>query len=233
MEMDEDQEEFYDSESEPVDIPKLAVDVHPSPVKQKSASVEQQLQHNESFSSTPSRSFTPIYAVQFINKPRPTETPTSQQSNEPSTNTASNNRIFLNCENAMKLCKQDPENRRFKVFKSFADAYAFSYEAEIEEGQAPNMSQLQSSIMGTPAPSPSTQTKSVQDAEKLPFPAPKKPEVNELRSFIERNMFDKFREKVLSNPRYLISSGDAPVAFQVSPFTSLFLSLSPFHLFIS
>jgi hypothetical protein len=226
MEIDEDQDEFYDSESEPIELQRPVIDVHPSPVKPKS-SVEQQLQHNESFSSTPSRSFTPIYAVQFINKSRtmPNETST-QQANETAATT--NNRIFLNCENAMKLCKQDPENRRFKVFKSFADAYAFSYEAEIEEGQAPNMSQLQSSIMGTLTASPSTQTKSVQDAEKLPFPAPKKPEINELRSFIERNLFDKFREKILTNPRYLISSGDAPVAFQVSLSTSRLVSFPLF-----
>ena len=38
---------------------------------------------------------------------------------------------------------------------------------------------------------------------------------NLLRSHIEKNQIDLFKSKVLSNPRYLISAGDAPVIFQV------------------
>lgn len=36
-----------------------------------------------------------------------------------------------------------------------------------------------------------------------------------MRSFIEKNLFEKFRDKVIANPRFIISSGDAPVVYQV------------------
>lgn len=54
-----------------------------------------------------------------------------------------------------------------------------------------------------------------EDAEKLPFSAPRKPEVNEMRLFIEKNFFEKFRDRLMANPRFLISSGDSPVIYQV------------------
>ena len=127
----------------------------------------------------------------------------------------------------MKLCKQDPDNRRFKMFKSFREAYAFSYESsEIELGQVPSISKVQSlleasltgvndgrilspSLMKTESKTPT------QDAEKLPFNGPRKVEINELKSFIEKKNLEAVRTKVLSNPRFLISTGETPIIFQV------------------
>ncbi len=46
-------------------------------------------------------------------------------------------------ENAIKLLKKDPSNRRFKSFKSFNEAYAFSYEYEDE---APSLRQAKANF---------------------------------------------------------------------------------------
>ena len=143
-----------------------------------------------------------------------------------------NSRIFINADTAKKLCKQDPEYRRFKVCKNFKEAYAFSYEAEIESGKAPSIEQVKASldsisnVMFSPGQELQSQasnslcTSSNQianlDVEKLPYSAPRKPEVNELRLFVEKDNFEKFSDKLASNPRYLISAGDAPVVVQVS-----------------
>ena len=58
--------------------------------------------------NTATRPYTPIYAVQFKAKPNANGLAIN--------NLLSNSRIFINAETAMKLCKQDPEYRRFKVF---------------------------------------------------------------------------------------------------------------------
>ena len=125
-------------------------------------------------------------------------------------------RIFKNQENAIKILKKDPENRRFKSFRTFEEAYAFSYETA---GGA-SMSGMQEILMGSPgdrllASPTETSSNSSQDVEKLPFSAPKKPEINELRKFIETDNFEAFRDKILSNPRYLISAGETPNLCQV------------------
>ena len=120
-------------------------------------------------------------------------------------------------ENAIKLLKKDPTNRRFKSFKSFQEAYSFSYEHESSE-YVPSLSQVKASIdpfkdrtnLKENAPRASN-----LDAEKLPYSAPKKPEVNQMRQFIEKNDIASFRAKVLSNPRFLISAGDSPNLCQV------------------
>lgn len=107
-----------------------------------------------------------------------------------------------------------------KVFTCFKDAYEFSYGGwfepnSITENIYENCND--SSLLAS--------TRHVtQDAEKLPYPAPRKPEVNEMRSFIEKNFFEKFREKVIANPRFLISSGDAPVVYQVRKLHTPFLN---------
>ena len=125
-------------------------------------------------------------------------------------------RIFKNQENAIKVLKKDPENRRFKSFRTFEEAYAFSYET-AGTSSTPYIHDV---LMGSPVDrlpaSPTDKSSSSsQDAEKLPFPAPKKPEVNELRKFIETDNYEAFREKILSNPRYLISAGETPNLCQV------------------
>ena len=207
----EDEDAFYDSETEP----SLPEDEDEVIDQLGNMSLSGERSFNMSICS--GASYT-IYAVQFTSKSKPS--------------TSTNNRIFSKQENAKKLCKEDPENRRFKAFKSFQDAYAFSYESEIESGQAPTIAQVKQSLSlrmsahssnsvaesATNASNSqiSTPNKNLnQDVEKLPFSAPKKPEINELRSFIEKNMFEQFRDKVLSNPRFLISAGDAPVCFQL------------------
>lgn len=241
----EGEDEFYDSETEPsfIEQPEKAEPKEQTPLKEPPiqpqvkilpASPQTQKSNlNSSISLTPNRSYKPIYAVQFVNKPKPT---ISSDGSKP--DLVSTNRIFINADTAKKLCKQDPDNRRFKVCKNFNEAYAFSYEVELESGQAPSMEQVKASLslannslfspstesssnlnnsISSPVSTPNQPTKSTnlsQDAEKLPFSAPRKPEVNELRIFVERDDFQKFSEKVLANPRFLISAGDAPVVVQ-------------------
>jgi hypothetical protein len=192
---------------------------------------------NLSISKSDKKNDLTIYAVQFSNKSKINGDLVLNNNSSVST---TNNRLFLNKENAMKLCKEDPDNRRFKPFKitDYGEAYSFSYESsEIESGHAPSLKQIQASLSLTitmqnrtvvtkgsnssplkqaSTPNSSGGSSSTQDAERLPFPAPKKPEVNQLRSFIEQNMFEQFRDKVVANPRFLISAGDAPVAVQVT-----------------
>ncbi len=106
-------------------------------------------------------------------------------------------RIFRDRDKAVKLCKLNADNSRFKAFKFFKDAYEFSYDNES-----------QSATIGE------TKRNKAADGERLPFSQPKTRDFNELRSFIEKSQVTKFKDKVASNPRYLISSGDAPVAVQ-------------------
>ena len=222
---DADTDEFFDSETELPPIEKQA-DLDTQPNTSVSSSLKA-LSLNTL--NTPTRAYTPIYAVQFKLNPH-----------GDNDNLLSNSRIFINAETAKKLCKQDPEYRRFKVCKTFKEAYKFSYEAEIESGKAPSIEQVHASlgsitnVMFSPSQdaqqlatatvaATSNQTANL-DAEKLPFSAPKKPEVNELRLFVERDNFEKFSDKVTANPRFLISAGDAPVVVQVS---DIFLSQIP------
>lgn len=214
--MNEEEDEFYDTESEP------SFSIDDSDLTNKLSTLTLQVDKTPSTLKT----LPPIYAVQFSNKN------SSSKSNNVGNGTLNGNggnRIFINAENAMKLCKQDPDNRRFKVFRNFQEAYSFSYEMrEIESGHAPSMEQIQASfsvsistsqnctLTFTKNDSSSKQASQTQDAEKLPFSAPKKPEVNEMRLFIERNNFEAFRDKVIANPRFLITAGDAPVIYQLS-----------------
>jgi hypothetical protein len=225
----EEEDEFYDSETEPsfCEDEEVASQLAKLSINKKRG---------------PTATTTTVYAVQLSNKSKINGNLIINSANGvglSSSSTVSNNRIFINRENAMKLCKEDPENRRFKPFINFQEAYKFSYEcSEIESGQAPSFEQVQASLSLTatsngpssPLPpqaagsitpvkltnTPTNTTSSTQDAERLPFPAPKKPEVNELRSFIEKDKFEQFRDRVVANPRFLISAGDAPVAVQVS-----------------
>lgn len=213
--MIEDEDEYYDSETEP------SFCAEDEDISDKSNDVL--------FSRSDRKSILPIqqyYAVQILNKNR-SKTNSSNQSQ------TAFNRIFINKDNAMKLCKQDPDNRRFKLFRNFHDAYAFSYETrEIESGEAPSVEQIKASLslintsssnkresLGNSDKIPDTNLPKVQnssqDAEKLPFSAPRKPEVNEMRLFIEKNNFESFRDKAISNPRFLITAGDSAVIYQV------------------
>ena len=212
---DED-DEYFDSEVEPATS--FLIESVSSPI---SSTNNLAADLNESISTTittPMRTIKAIYAVQFINnKPKSLSLDSSLDCC----------RIFINQENAMKLCKQDPDNRRFKMFKSFREAYAFSYESsEIESGQAPSISQVQASLAASlngsndgRILSPSlmkTESKTpTQDSEKLPFSLPRKIEINELKQFIEKKNLEAVRTKVISNPRFLISCGDSPIIFQV------------------
>jgi hypothetical protein len=171
-----------------------------------------------------------IYAIQLVNRNNnnnnsnsveqmasdSTMTTTTTTTSNDNSSSLSNGRIFLNKEKAMKAMKEDPANRRFKTFKNLNDAYAFSYEsAEIESGAAPTFSQVAAALL------------KVQDAEKLPFSAPKKPEINQLRQFIEKDQLDDFKAKIMLNPRFLISAGDSCVAVQVfKTCYSIFISIS-------
>jgi hypothetical protein len=130
-------------------------------------------------------------------------------------------RIFKNQENAIKFLKKDPENRRFKSFKSFEEAYAFSYECNEFTQYSSYQMKTAESNNAIKAENSQNRGSSSQDAEKLPFSAPKKPEMNELRSLIEKNIIETVREKVLSNPRFLISAGDTPTLVQVNKYTFL------------
>ena len=159
-----------------------------------------------------------IYAVKFLNQGFLDERNSSCM--EPDSG-----RIFINQEKAMNLCKQDPENRRFKAFKCFNEAYAFSYGIGPRESISQAKASFEASLNQQEKNSAKILT---QEAEKLPFSAPKKPEVNELRSFIEKNLIDSFKKKVNSNPRFLISAGDSPVIVQVLFFPRFFLTLSKF-----
>jgi len=217
-------EEFFDSETEPALIQILLNNEEHVNFTHNHIANSQTI---KSSLNTPTRTYTPIYAVQFKSKPNANI----------STNLLSNSRIFINADTAMKLCKQDPEYRRFKVFKNFKDAYSFSYEAEIESGKAPTIEQVKASLasLNNVAWSPlndrskngDTKSPTINgtnnnnnppvslDVEKLPYSAPKKADVNQLRLLVEKDDFEQFVDKISSNPRYLISAGDAPVVVQV------------------
>jgi len=181
------EEEFFDSEAEPSFCEEYAGDES----------------LNESIASEQSRTY---YAVQFKSQ---IDTKTFENTED---------RIFIHQENAIKVVKKDPTNRRFKSFKSFHEAYTFSYEFESSEN-IPSRSAVKASI--DPCVQKVTQREnSVQtanlDAEKLPFSAPKKPEINQLRAFIEKNDIESFRAKIIANPRFLVSAGDTPILCQES-----------------
>lgn len=214
--IENDEEEFHDSESEP------------SIVESNSPQSDQAMCSTSrgSIGGGGADQQTPfsgrlIYAVQFLNKQHKA---TSEQDLASAANksqmgeSAAPSRIFINYVNAMKLCKQDPDNRRFKAFKSFQEAYAFSYGAQAATDAS--MEQLKASFQSQQIDSPGgnqpVKANNVNDVEKLPFAAPREPEINELRSFIERKNFEAFRDKVVANPRFLISSGDAPIIVQLS-----------------
>lgn len=102
-ENDEDEnDEFYDSESEPsfIDSP------------EKSSSSSPPSNHQQQIPQTPvslksHQQTITFYAVQFS---------TDESAKKAvSTSNGNNSRIFCNKENAMKLCKLDPENRTFKA----------------------------------------------------------------------------------------------------------------------
>lgn len=220
---DMDDEEFFDSETEPSLIQILINNEELQTSSHNNITKNAQTTTNSSL-NTPTRSYTPIYAVQFKSKPNVNT----------SSNLLSNSRIFINALTAMKLCKQDPDYRRFKVFKNFKDAYSFSYEAEIESGKAPTIEQVKASLVSldnetwspltdrtnngetsSPATNGSKNPPTSLDVEKLPYSAPKKADVNQLRLLVEKDDFEQFTDRVASNPRYLISAGDAPVVVQV------------------
>jgi hypothetical protein len=202
-----DKEEYYDSETEPSIIEEN--NVLDENEKANCYYNKQEKVGNDRL----------IYAVQFINN---IDSSNKFFLNSKTIDTPINhNRIFINAESAKNLCKQDPDNRRFKVFRNFIDAYSFSYnESEIKSGSVPSIAQLKESLNKFEIESDIANKQVIvqyktQDVEKLPFPAPKKSEINLLRSHIEKNEVDLFKNKVLANPRYLISSGDAPIIVQV------------------
>ena len=221
----EEEDEYFDSEIEPsVPLPIVLNDKFASPINGLKEKISVVNDLNESITTINSPLITnkttikEIYAVSFADK--------SINSNPECC------RIFINRENAMKLCRQDPQNRRFKNFRSFKEAYAFSYESnEIESGQVPTIRQVHASLAasltatitnGDVQLSPQlmqidSKTPS-QDAENLTFSGPKKIEINEMRSFIEKNNLEAFSARINSNPRFLISAGDSPIIFQVSYF---------------
>lgn len=90
-------EDFYDSESEPSIIESSSTLEPVDSTKRKLIS--------HSFSIGSQNVPTTLYAVQF-------STEESAKKAEPCS------RIFRNKENAMKLCKQDPENRTFRAIEN-------------------------------------------------------------------------------------------------------------------
>ncbi|RMZ95017.1 hypothetical protein BpHYR1_051999, partial [Brachionus plicatilis] len=148
--MDE-EDKFYDSETEP------SFSIEDSELIEKLNDIS--INNFDRKSIVPNQQF---YAVQILNKK--------------GSNSIQNvyNRIFVNKENAMKLCKQDPDNRRFKLFRNFQDAYTFSYElSEIQSGEAPSKEQIQESLslkknLENQNDLSTDEKKKSQDAEKLP-----------------------------------------------------------------
>lgn len=57
------------------------------------------------------------------------------------------------------------------------------------------------------------------DNEKtMPFKRPKTEEMLEFRKDIKRGNIEVVREKILKNPKYLVSNGDTPAILQVKAF---------------
>ena len=215
--IEEEDDEFYDIESEPSDqINPETWDGSPKLDTTISGDI------NSINSTPPQQAIKTIYAVKFLNNPiNGNSNPNISFSTEPDSG-----RIFVNQGKAMKLCKQDPENRRFKAFKSFNEAYAFSYGIN-EIDSTFSISEVKASFEASlNNPDKNLIKSSTQDAEKLPFSAPKKSEVNEFRIFIEKNSIDSFKKKANSNPRFLISAGDTPVAVQVNDWLNFYFAFS-------
>lgn len=123
-ELDEaaDQDElFYDSESEPSFIEDNSDDERAKSTTAK-APPPTATATSKPVSTTPAAAAVPtattFYAVQFINNDDldvVEAEPPKVVDHKPTDHSESMNRIFKNYENAMRVCKKDPDNRRFKV----------------------------------------------------------------------------------------------------------------------
>ncbi|KAK6637365.1 hypothetical protein RUM44_007781 [Polyplax serrata] len=102
--------------------------------------------------------------------------------------------VYLDKQELLQVVKMN-KKARFKQFKSREEAEQFSLNgSEI-------VSQDDSSIMA--------------DNEKtMPFKRPKTEEMLEFRKDIKRGNIEVVREKILKNPKYLVSNGDTPAILQ-------------------
>ena len=110
--------------------------------------------------------------------------------------------LFTNRADALKAIKNKP-GARFKKFESKDAAVAF-WESQREESRRE-----------TADTDDTDSSKSTVPGEKANnFPSLKTPALNAFRKLIEAGDVDKFSESVWANPRYLITSGDAPEILQ-------------------
>jgi len=115
--------------------------------------------------------------------------------------------IFDDMKTAFALCKKySKQNSRVKIFANRNDAEIF-----IEQQRQMKSNSNDVSTINEPIP------KSVNtDAEKLPYSDVPTAELTKLYNIVEKGNESEFERLIWSNPRYLISSGDAPTIVKIS-----------------
>ena len=107
---------------------------------------------------------------------------------------------------AFALCKKySKQNSRVKIFANRNDAESF-----IEQQR-----QMKSNANETPVTNEPTPKSITTDAEKLPYSDVPTAELTKLHNIVEKGNESEFERLIWSNPRYLISSGDAPTIIKV------------------
>lgn len=114
--------------------------------------------------------------------------------------------IFDDMKTAFALCKKySKQNSRVKIFANRNDAEIF-----IEQQRQVKSNSDDVPTINEPIP------KSVNtDAEKLPYSDVPTAELTKLYNIVEKGNENEFERLIWSNPRYLISSGDAPTIVKV------------------
>lgn len=114
--------------------------------------------------------------------------------------------IFDDMKTAFALCKKySKQNSRVKIFANRNDAEIF-----IEQQRQVKSNSDDVPTINEPIP------KSVNtDAEKLPYSDVPTAELTKLYNIVEKGNESEFERLIWSNPRYLISSGDAPTIVKV------------------
>ncbi|CAH1778016.1 unnamed protein product [Owenia fusiformis] len=119
------------------------------------------------------------------------------------------NLIFTDKVEAFKTAKR-LKGSRFKVFKTIQEAEEFC-QRKAEEYASPCRTNPQISVdVGDGPQKPQIPV----SAESSLFKGPKVQDLMKMRKMIEKGDLDGVKELVLSNPRYLVSSGDTPTILQ-------------------
>uniref|UniRef100_A0A182W762 ANKLE2 third alpha/beta domain-containing protein n=1 Tax=Anopheles minimus TaxID=112268 RepID=A0A182W762_9DIPT len=101
---------------------------------------------------------------------------------------------------------------RMKTFSTSEEAVSFYLYGTSSEGAAPVAGTAAAAAPGSPRPATAE-----RDVPKSPFSAPSSQKLVAFRKLIEANNIEEVRSMIMTNPRYLISSGDTPTILKEGP----------------